>query len=641
VQKSTQSVSTESPPHDPEAERAVLGCCLLSSEAVEAVLSLPAAAFYLESHRAILDGIRRLHGAGRVVDIVSVCDVLRNGNGSLDGVIRGGSDYVTRLVDAVTSPGRVEEYAGIVRRLYEERQARRGVLAAGDALRAGKPAGEVVAAFQEQAAKVDAGQADDTLPQGERLTRICERDVREFFRDQFGTPHVALPIKGHLELWPTWAGRFREAWLAARYRELYGSTPGREALNQARIQVDARCYEGPERELHNRVAEEDGAIWYDLASQLWQGVKVTSDGWSIEPLPACFRRYKHQAGQVTPETGGDPRRLLDFCNVPSDSECLFLVLVASWLVPRIPHPILILHGQQGTGKSETFRMLKRLIDPARHDLDLLALPKDEDRAVQTLDHHWFAPFDNISKLPDWCSDMLCRAVTGEGQVKRALYTDDGDFIRAYRRCIALNGINNPVFRGDLLDRAILFETEPLGDVVPEELLGARWENALSGILGGFFDAVAAAVKVVGGVSQESVSEFRMADFARWGVGLALGLGYPAEEFLASYREAVHTKFVDAIEGDAFAAAIRDLVLAHGTWEGPAAELLERVNPQLDGKRRKDMPRGPIWISRALTRIAPGLCRVGIHCESWRGQKGRRIRLQQVGSNGPDDGGGLF
>ena len=31
------------------------------------------------------------------------------------------------------------------------------------------------------------------------------------------------------------------------------------------------------------------------------------------------------------------------------------------------------------------------------DLDVLAVPKDEDRAVQALDHHWVCPFDNVSK----------------------------------------------------------------------------------------------------------------------------------------------------------------------------------------------------------------------------------------------------
>src|SRR5215471_21602661 len=32
---------------------------------------------------------------------------------------------------------------------------------------------------------------------------------------------------------------------------------------------------------------------------------------------------------------------------------------------------------------------------------------------------------NVSAVPDWLSDTLCRAVTGDGDVGRQLYTDAG------------------------------------------------------------------------------------------------------------------------------------------------------------------------------------------------------------------------
>jgi len=45
-------------------------------------------------------------------------------------------------------------------------------------------------------------------------------------------------------------------------------------------------------------------------------------------------------------------------------------------------------------------------------------------------------------------DTLCRLVTGDGDSKRALYSDDEDFIYQLKRVILLNGINAPTERGD-------------------------------------------------------------------------------------------------------------------------------------------------------------------------------------------------
>ena len=63
--------------------------------------------------------------------------------------------------------------------------------------------------------------------------------------------------------------------------------------------------------------------------------------------------------------------------------------------------------------------------------------------------------DNLSTVQDWFSDSLCRAATGEGDVRRALYTDGGLAVFAFRRVLLLNGIDVGALRGDLADRAIV------------------------------------------------------------------------------------------------------------------------------------------------------------------------------------------
>ena len=287
-------------------------------------------------------------------------------------------------------------------------------------------------------------------PQAEVLTQICEKRVAEYVQDQFGEHYVLLPFKGHNELWPTTDGNFRR-WMAQKYGEEYGAPPSSEALNQAKLQVEARCMVQARRTLHNRVGWVDGKIIYDLTNDDWQGIEISREGWHVIDLPPCFRRHKHQQAQLVPGDGvvGDIEKLWSFANVKPAKRCLALVAVAGDFIPGIPHPILGIHGSPGRAKSSTMRRIKDIVDPSSSPL--LSNPKDQGQAEHMLAQHWFAAFDNVGAIPDWLSDTLCRAVTGHGSSQRKLYTDDEDFARSYQRCVAITTISIPAWHGDLLD----------------------------------------------------------------------------------------------------------------------------------------------------------------------------------------------
>ena len=61
---------------------------------------------------------------------------------------------------------------------------------------------------------------------------------------------------------------------------------------------------------------------------------------------------------------------------------------------------------------------------------------------------WVVALDNLSGIPAWLSDSLCRASTGDGNVKRALYSDAGLAVVKFRRCVVINGIDLGALRGD-------------------------------------------------------------------------------------------------------------------------------------------------------------------------------------------------
>ena len=112
-------------------------------------------------------------------------------------------------------------------------------------------------------------------------------------------------------------------------------------------------------------------------------------------------------------------------------------------------------------KSTAQQLVKNLIDNS--GVGLLHMPgkyKDNE-LIQNLDHHYISGFDNLTALEESQSDILCRAVTGAGISKRMLYTNDEDVTRRFMRCVTINGINIPGDKPDLIDRAIIHETNPI------------------------------------------------------------------------------------------------------------------------------------------------------------------------------------
>lgn len=108
----------ELPPHDLEAERAVLGSVLLEQALLDR-LSLVADDWYSQVHRTIWQAMTTLRARREPVDSITVGDELRR-RGLLDDV--GGDAYLASLFNAVPTWVNGEHYAQIVRRLSVYRQ---------------------------------------------------------------------------------------------------------------------------------------------------------------------------------------------------------------------------------------------------------------------------------------------------------------------------------------------------------------------------------------------------------------------------------------------------------------------------------------------------------------------------------------
>lgn len=110
------SVEERIPPQALDAEMAVLGSMLLSSDAVNDALEiLKPEHFYKEAHQKIYAAMKVLVDRGQAVDIVTLSEELKKNNLLAQ---LGGEVYLTQLVDKVATAAHVKHYAEIVYKKY-------------------------------------------------------------------------------------------------------------------------------------------------------------------------------------------------------------------------------------------------------------------------------------------------------------------------------------------------------------------------------------------------------------------------------------------------------------------------------------------------------------------------------------------
>ena len=110
------------PPHDIEAEQAVLGCMLTDKESViSAIEVLSEEDFYREDNKIIYRAILNLYNRAEPIDIITLKSEL-SALGKFDAV--GGLEYLAELPDKVPTTSNVERYIKIV----EEKSVLRGLI---------------------------------------------------------------------------------------------------------------------------------------------------------------------------------------------------------------------------------------------------------------------------------------------------------------------------------------------------------------------------------------------------------------------------------------------------------------------------------------------------------------------------------
>jgi len=481
------------------------------------------------------------------------------------------------------------------------------------------------------------------LHPADRIVKQIKQQTLTFLTDQYNNPYIHTKQTSNNQIFyatiPVNSREFKNYASYLLYQTEEKTIPN-ETITTVTNTINGICqHEGQKLYLYNRVAQHNSDIYLDLVNNTWQAIKITPDYWIIEDNPPIlFRRYKHQKPLPNPSTPTtieqariDIQKIFNHLNITPENHLIFLTTIISYLIPNIPHPILIIHGPQGSAKSTIYRFIRRLIDPSH--IELLTLPNGKDNeTIQQLNHHWLTFYDNITYISDETSDIFCRAVTGAGFSKRELYTNDDDVIYNIKRCIGFNGINQVAKKGDLLDRAILVETQPIEQRKTESDINQAYEQDQPIILSAILTILSETLRIQPTIKIDNYQ--RLADFHHYGAAITQALGHTTNDFNQAYTNKIETQIDEVINNDPVAMVFLKYFDNYFTpdkqqYASTNIELLHLLTQtanemQIPTKQKNIWPQDVIRLKCRLNGLKPALTKKGYTIEDVRSKNERKV-----------------
>jgi hypothetical protein len=400
-------------------------------------------------------------------------------------------------------------------------------------------------------------------------------------------------------------GSAMKSTLASLYFDEHASVAGSAAIEDSLSVLKGQAMKTAPRELAIRYGRNGDEIVVDLGRVDGKAVVVNAAGWRVvDRSPILFERTELVGELPIPVEGGSVDELRGLLNIGDDDFDVLVGWIVAAMIPEIAHPILMLGGGQGTGKTTAATMIVGVLDAS--DAPTRTQPRDLENFCLSVAGSWATVFDNVSTIPEWQSDALCKTVTGDAFTKRKLYADRELSVVTFRRVIAITTIDAGALRGDLADRIVLVELDKIDKSRRrgESEIKASFEELRPRLFGAFCSLLS---RVLAALPRVTLKELpRMADFAKVLDALDMDLG---TERLATYLGQGERLADDVVEGDSVGTAIRGFMESRPGWSGTMKMLLADLTPAADPPR--DFPKSPRKLASRVKRLAPALEAIGV------------------------------
>jgi hypothetical protein len=440
------------------------------------------------------------------------------------------------------------------------------------------------------------------------------------FRSADGRFCAQVPVGARSEIFGLRSAGFRD-WLIDGYSSGQEEPPSTWAIGRVigMLEARARFSEGIP-EVYVRVGREgdvDGnsgadiggggeeTYFVDLGDRTGRAVAIRKRGWSVDDRPGVhFRRPEGLLPLPDPARGGSIELLRKYVNLSDTEFRLMIAWLTAALRPVGPYPVLVLNGEQSSGKSTLARILRLLIDPQTSPV--LALPSSTHDLMATAANGWLLIYENISGIPAWFSDCVCQLAFGGGFAGRELFTSDERSVVCAQRPVILVGIDDFVERPDLRDRAVFLHLPPIPRTRRRSERGfwPAFRSDYPRILGGLLDAMAGGLRELPSVDLKELP--RMADFAEWGEAIGRGLGWGANTFLATYNDNRKEATDLILDVSPLAPLLLAIAQKKVDWTGTPLELYQAAAKGAVNKLATGWPKTVHTFGAELRRIAPQL-----------------------------------
>jgi hypothetical protein len=292
---------------------------------------------------------------------------------------------------------------------------------------------------------------------------------------------------------------------------------------------------------------DESRIYIDLADKTGRAVEIDAAGWRIIPDPPVFFRRSDVVLPLPEPKHVEGKDRLIYWNrykaIINHGDDDNWVMMVAWLVSALVPgwwscPIIMLHGEQGSGKTYATKLLRNLNDP--NEAFMVKSSKDEKDLVISAEKGRCFCLDNESKMSGSLSDLLAALITGSPYVCRTLYTTDGMRVFKGRRAMILNGIPEKVGGEDLGDRALKMFLPSIkastGGYMRESTINREFETIQPYVLGMIFDAMSLALRNAHEAEEKyrDVNFSRMSDFTAWVLSCEKILPIPEGKFFEIY-----------------------------------------------------------------------------------------------------------
>lgn len=451
-------------------------------------------------------------------------------------------------------------------------------------------------------------------PVAEQLTQILNEryllahtPARQPFAVRADKPSVMIDMLGK-------DGGLREA-LALEYWDRTGNYAGSEDLSKAMTIASAVARRGHEVTANPRVGVHAGLVYLDLGYDDGRAVEIGPGGWRVvQQAPVVFCRSNLTGKLPLPANEGSMARARDLLNIADhDAWALYTACRVASLLPGLTHPVELMTGLAGSAKTTVTRMTYGWIDPAPA---MASMPENPRDWVSSASNRYVVPVDNVSGIPVWWSDLLCKAVSGDGHTGRSLYTNNEIFVASFRSVIILNGITLGQLRGDLADRVAWHQLTAPAARWSDTQVTAMWERAHPEALAWLLDWTCYVMRQIISSPPPAVSD-RLVDFsqvlriidAAWGTN-----GYQR------WQDGRTEVLADIAEGDTVAMAVQAAV--RRPVQMTPTELLAFLQIAGSLQDERGQPWTPRRLSDRLTRCQGSLEALGYHIERRRTKTAR-------------------